>query len=247
MEDRAFNKMLLWLAAAAVVEVVMALLNRYYVHTRVSELAIKAPLYTILTIFPIAGVILFVLFLFLAHKVRKEDNGKDGTMQVILAFAFLCMGVGWLFDPEPGGHRCTSGSGSGPWVGRSDDGVLPVSERVFLPGAFTGGMCLLGLCCTGFSWRHGLLWLPDPNAGGGCSRPCPGPVTEREGRGSEGWRKGCRPPPARCGLLNLLSYGSDHGGPSAGSVGSGHCGGLLCHLGLWRRGCLSWLSILLQN
>ena len=42
-EDQAFNKMLLWLAAAAVVEVVMVLINRYYIHTRVSELGIKMP------------------------------------------------------------------------------------------------------------------------------------------------------------------------------------------------------------
>ena len=38
MEDRAFNRMLLWLAATVVVEVVMLLVNRFYVHARVEEL-----------------------------------------------------------------------------------------------------------------------------------------------------------------------------------------------------------------
>ena len=38
LEDQAFNRMLLWLAAAAVVEVVMLLVNRYYIHARVEEL-----------------------------------------------------------------------------------------------------------------------------------------------------------------------------------------------------------------
>ena len=47
IEDRAFNRMLLWLATAAVVEVVMVLINRFYVHTRVSELGIKMPLYKV--------------------------------------------------------------------------------------------------------------------------------------------------------------------------------------------------------
>lgn len=50
--------MLLWLATAAVVEVVMVLINRFYVHTRVSELGIKMPLYKVLTVFPIAGAVL---------------------------------------------------------------------------------------------------------------------------------------------------------------------------------------------
>ena len=74
-EDQAFNKMLLWLAAAAVVEVVMVLINRYYIHTRVSELGIKMPLYKVLTVFPIAGIILFVLFLFFGEEGAAGGPG----------------------------------------------------------------------------------------------------------------------------------------------------------------------------
>ena len=96
IEDRAFNRMLLWLATAAVVEVVMVLINRFYVHTRVSELGIKMPLYKVLTVFPIAGAVLFVLFLIWAVKVRNGDSGKDGTLQAAVACGFLCMGIGGL-------------------------------------------------------------------------------------------------------------------------------------------------------
>ena len=96
IEDRAFNRMLLWLATAAVVEVVMVLINRFYVHTRVSELGIKMPLYKVLTVFPIAGAVLFVLFLVWAVKVRNGDSGKDGTLQAAVACGFLCMGIGGL-------------------------------------------------------------------------------------------------------------------------------------------------------
>ena len=39
-EDRVFNRMLLWLAGAVVVELIMLLFNRVYVHARVSELGV---------------------------------------------------------------------------------------------------------------------------------------------------------------------------------------------------------------
>ena len=74
----------------------MVFINRFYVHTRVSELGIKMPLYKVLTVFPIAGAVLFVLFLVWAVKVRNGDSGKDGTLQAAVACGFLCMGVGGL-------------------------------------------------------------------------------------------------------------------------------------------------------
>ena len=93
LEDRAFNRMLLWLAAVAVVEVVMVLINRFYLHTRVSEIGMKMPLYYVLTAFPIVGVALFVVFLLWAKKRYQEDSGKDGFLQLVLSFGFLAMGV----------------------------------------------------------------------------------------------------------------------------------------------------------
>ena len=142
LEDRAFNKMLLWLAAAAVVEVVMVLINRYYIHTRVSELSIKMPLYIVLTIFPIAGIILFILFLALARKARKD--GKEGTLQVVLACGFLCMGLG-------GFALRNLEATSSPLVLAVVPGlgvlmmVFYLYQKEFFGCALVGGMGLLGL------------------------------------------------------------------------------------------------------
>ena len=89
LEDRAFNRMLLWLAAVAVVEVVMVLINRFYLHTRVSEIGMKMPLYYVLTAFPIVGVALFVVFLLWAKKRYQEDSGKDGFLQLVLSLSCI--------------------------------------------------------------------------------------------------------------------------------------------------------------
>ena len=74
LEDQAFNRMLLWLAAAAVVEVVMLLINRYYIHTRVEELGALPALYTILGAGLIAGIVLFVLFLLWGFRIRQKGE-----------------------------------------------------------------------------------------------------------------------------------------------------------------------------
>lgn len=92
MEDRIFNKMLLWLAAAAVVEVVMVLINRYYVHARISELEFKLGLRTALVVVAVVGVVLFLLFL--AQAVRARKNGREGTLSMVLACGFLVLGAG---------------------------------------------------------------------------------------------------------------------------------------------------------
>ena len=92
LEDRAFAQMLLWVATAVVVEVIMLLLNRFYVHARVSELGFKVPMYKVLTAFPIVGTILFVVFLVAAVKVRRSDSLHDGTLQAAVA----CTGFGGL-------------------------------------------------------------------------------------------------------------------------------------------------------
>ena len=96
LEDRAFAQMLLWVATAVVVEVIMLLLNRFYVHARVSELGFKVPMYKVLTAFPIVGTILFVVFLVAAVKVHRSDSLHDGTLQAAVACGFLCTGFGGL-------------------------------------------------------------------------------------------------------------------------------------------------------
>ena len=95
MEDRAFNRMLLWLAGTVLTEVVLLLVNRYYIHARVEELDHLATLHTILGIAPIAGVILFAGLLYWGLRQRKKgDANRDGIIQIILACAFLLMGLG---------------------------------------------------------------------------------------------------------------------------------------------------------
>ena len=93
IENETFNRMLLWVAVAAVVEVVMVLINRFYINTRVSELNAKIVLYYVLTALPFVGAALFVILLVVAVRMRRSDTGKDGTLQVAMAFGFLCMGV----------------------------------------------------------------------------------------------------------------------------------------------------------
>ena len=66
IENETFNRMLLWVAVAAVVEVVMVLINRFYINTRVSELNAKIVLYYVLTALPFVGAALFVILLVVA-------------------------------------------------------------------------------------------------------------------------------------------------------------------------------------
>jgi hypothetical protein len=94
MEDRAFNKMLLWLAAAAVVEVVMVLFNRFSAHARVSELNVTIALNKILPFLMVVGVVLFVIFAYRGSKATGVRLTDDGTLHYIVAVACLCIGVG---------------------------------------------------------------------------------------------------------------------------------------------------------
>lgn len=145
MEDRAFNRMLLWLAATIVVEVVMLLVNRYYVHARVEELGVVPTLNTILGIAPIVGIVLCALFLFWGGRIRKKDDvPKDGMIQFVLAAAFLCMGIG-------GYVMRTYGVAGAPMV----LGVVPalgvlmlvfyLYQKEFFGCAIAGGLGILGL------------------------------------------------------------------------------------------------------
>ena len=63
------------------VEVVMVLINRFYINTRVSELNAKIVLYYVLTALPFVGAALFVILLVVAVRMRRSDTGKDGTFR----------------------------------------------------------------------------------------------------------------------------------------------------------------------
>ena len=145
MEDRAFNRMLLWLAGTVLTEVVLLLVNRYYIHARVEELDNIATLYTILGIAPIAGVVLFAGFLYWGLQQRKKgDEKRDGIIQIILACAFLVMGVGAF------GMRLYGASGAPLILGIVPGlGVLMLVfylyQKEFFACAFAGGLGILGL------------------------------------------------------------------------------------------------------
>lgn len=136
--------MLLWVAVAAVVEVVMVLINRFYINTRVSELNAKIVLYYVLTALPFVGAALFVILLVVAVRMRRSDTGKDGTLQVAMAFGFLCMGVCGLLMRNYEEHRCPHGAGRGAWAWGPDDGVYLYPKEFFACG-IVGGLGLLGL------------------------------------------------------------------------------------------------------
>ena len=74
VENETFNRMLLWLAVAAVVEVIMVLINRFYINARVSELEAKIALYYVLAAFPFVGAALFVILL--ALGIRRWKSGQ---------------------------------------------------------------------------------------------------------------------------------------------------------------------------
>lgn len=145
MEDRAFNRMLLWLAATVVVEVIMLLVNRFYVHARVEELGAIPTLSVILGIAPIVGIVLCALFLFWGFRIRKSDEVlQDGMIQFVLAAAFLCMGIGgWIMR--------TYGVAGAPMV----LGVVPalgvlmlvfyLYQKEFFGCAIAGGLGILGM------------------------------------------------------------------------------------------------------
>ena len=145
MEDRAFNRMLLWLAGTVLTEVVLLLVNRYYIHARVEELEHIGTLYTILGIAPIVGVVLFAGFLYWGLKQKKkEDAHRDGIIQIILACAFLVMGVGAF------GMRLYGAAGAPLILGIVPGlGVLMLVfylyQKEFFVCAVSGGLGILGL------------------------------------------------------------------------------------------------------
>lgn len=145
MEDRAFNRMLLWLAATVVVEVVMLLVNRFYVHARVEELSALPALHTMLGIAPIAGILLCALFLYWGSRLHKrEDIPQDGMLQFVLAAAFLCMGLGCWVMRNYGVAGAPMVLGLVPALGVLML-VFYLYQKEFFGCAIAGGLGILGM------------------------------------------------------------------------------------------------------
>ena len=148
MEDRAFNRMLLWLVAVAAVEVVMLLINRFYIHTRVNELSVSIFLHKALAVFPVVGVVLFVVFLLLARKryaVYRQEGGKDGIGQLMLAFTFLAIGVFGFIMRMLNAETAPIVLAVIPGIGVLIM-VYYLYQKEFLGCALVGALGLLGLC-----------------------------------------------------------------------------------------------------
>ena len=75
-EDAILNRVLIWIAGSVVLEALLLLLDRYYVNTRVSELAIKQGLYQMF-----------------------------GVLAIVLPIAFLACAAWWVLTWRKGEHR----------------------------------------------------------------------------------------------------------------------------------------------
>ena len=217
MEDRAFNRMLLWLAGTVLTEVVLLLVNRYYIHARVEELDNLATLHTILGIAPIAGVVLFAGFLYWGLQQRKKgDEHRDGIIQIILASAFLVMGLGAFGMRMYGAAIAPMILGIVPGLGVLML-VFYLYQKEFFVSAFAGGLGILGLWVfrsTG-GGTHYYLYLV-------LALVIIAAVLALVLKLKKA---------ARCSLPDLLHHRSHHCRSAHCTSGSGRCCGLLRHLG----------------
>ena len=91
MEDRIFNRMLVWLAVAVAAEIFFVLVNRFYVHARAGELSTMIAWHNALLVLLFAGVILFVVCLLWGKKRAAE--GHDSVLPYALGGGFLVVGL----------------------------------------------------------------------------------------------------------------------------------------------------------
>ncbi len=144
MEDRAFNKMMFWLIGALVVEVFMLFINRFYVHVRVDEINFYVALHHVLGVLPVVGVLLFVALLLWGLKLRKQEQAKSGTWQIITASAALTIGIGAFLIR-------TFGGSAAPMVLAAVPGlallalVFYLYPKEFFVCGIAGGLAILGL------------------------------------------------------------------------------------------------------
>ena len=103
-EDAILNRVLIWIAGSVVLEALLLLLDRYYVNTRVSELAIQASLYQI---FGVLAIVLPVAFLacgawwFLTWR-KGERRLLPQALTTVLAVLAVCAVVARLYPNQTG-------------------------------------------------------------------------------------------------------------------------------------------------
>lgn len=90
-EDAILNRVLIWIAGSVVLEALLLLLDRYYVNTRVSELAIKQGLYQM---FGVLAIVLPIVFLACAAWwVLTWRKGEHRLLPQILTTVLLILSV----------------------------------------------------------------------------------------------------------------------------------------------------------
>ncbi len=103
-EDAILNRVLIWIAGAVVLEALLLLLDRYYVNTRVSELAIKESLYQIFGVLAIVLPIAFVAcaaWWFLTWR-KGEHRLLPRILTTVLAVLAVCAVVARLYPNKTG-------------------------------------------------------------------------------------------------------------------------------------------------
>ena len=92
MEDRIFNRMLVWLAVAAVTEIYFVIVNRFYVHARAGEINAMVAWHSALLVLLFVGLALCAVCLLWGRK--KLAKGQDTILPFAMAGGFLVMGLG---------------------------------------------------------------------------------------------------------------------------------------------------------
>lgn len=153
-EDIALNRALLWVGGAIILEVLLLLVNRYYINFRVTEWAVASALSTGLRVFRIAGAVAAVACLVWA--VLRFRKGEKSGLPTVLALAFgavaVCSHVAFSFQQS--GMRMLFLLVPA-WAGLAL--VYYLYHRDFFLSAVAVGLSILGL------WfiRYGAGALPE--------------------------------------------------------------------------------------
>ena len=94
MEDRIFNRMLVWLLVAVVAEVYFVIVNRFYVHARAGEINAMVVWHSALLVLFALGLVLFAVCMLWGRK--QQSSGRDSVLPFALGGGFLVAGVGSL-------------------------------------------------------------------------------------------------------------------------------------------------------
>ena len=152
-EDKAFNRGLLWVAGAIVLELLMLLVNRYYIHFYVSEVTQATIALNVLTGIRIGGIVAGAVCLVWA-LLRFWRGGKV-TLPVVLTLVcgalVICAHVTLKFQ-EPGVQMLFLLVPA--WAGLAL--VYYLDQREFFLAASASGLAVLGLWFVRYSGRLSL-------------------------------------------------------------------------------------------